>query len=85
MRDREIAVNVATVSRRRFAGSVVAAAATTLLPAAAGESDKVRDSDGDLGFRPVGLSVADWDEVHARYANVIPVYGERLSAEESAG
>jgi hypothetical protein len=59
-------------SRRQFAGTVLAAAAMSFLPATVEAQEA----------RPDGLSAADWDEVQARYANLLRVYGERLSASE---
>jgi hypothetical protein len=83
MHDQESPDNVAALSRRRFAGGAIAAAAVALLPAAAvGDDGKVQDLRTDLGPKPEDLSVADWDEVRARYSELLRVYGERLSAEE---
>jgi hypothetical protein len=83
MRDQEISRNIAAFSRRRFAGTIVAAAAIALLPdATAGENGNIQGQEKDPGSRPEDLSVADWDEVRARYSELLRVYGERLSAEE---
>ena len=73
----------AALSRRSFAGGAVAAAAAALIPAAAAQkTEKPAAMETDLGVKPEGLSDADWDEVRARYANLLRVYGERLSADE---
>jgi hypothetical protein len=74
----------AFVSRRFFARNVAATAAASLLPSAtvAVAQKAVPTSAVNLGARPEGLSVADWDEVHAKYSNLLRVYGERLSSEE---
>ena len=36
----------------------------------------------DIGPKPPNLSLADWGEVQAKYANALRVYGERLAPEE---
>jgi hypothetical protein len=83
MRDQGSSGNVALPSRRKFAGSVIAAATITLLPAAAARgNEKTVGAGADPELRPEGLSVADWDEVRARYSNLLRVYGEKLSSEE---
>ena len=71
------------VSRRRFATGFAAAAALTLVPAeASAEGGKIPAAGGALGSKPEDLSTADWDEVHARYANLLHVYGTRLTEAE---
>lgn len=83
MRDQGSSGNLALPSRRTFAGSVIAAATVTLLPAAAAsENEKIEGAAADPGLRPEGLSVTDWDEVRARYSNLLRVYGEKLSPGE---
>jgi hypothetical protein len=83
MRNREFSADKAAYSRRGFAGGVLAASVTALLPSAApGASEKPLNSGTALGPRPEDLSVADWDEVHARYSNLLRLYGERLSPDE---
>lgn len=72
----------AALSRRSFAGSAVAAAAAALIPAAAQKTEKSTAAATDLGVKPEGLSDADWSEVRARYANLLGMYGERLSPDE---
>jgi hypothetical protein len=75
--------NAASLSRRYFARNVVATAAITLIPIVATDAEKVTStSPANLGPRPEGLSVADWDEVHAKYKNLLRVYGDRLSSAE---
>lgn len=72
-----------SLSRRLFGKRVFATTAATLLPTAAvARTSIVPASAQDLGLKPEGLSVADWDEVHAKYLNLLRVYGKRLSAEE---
>jgi hypothetical protein len=83
MRSQELPRGIEAISRRRFAASAVTAAAASLIPAAAiGEVKRVSASETDLGMRPEGLSVADWDEVHTKYSNILRVYGERFSPED---
>jgi hypothetical protein len=91
MKDQGFLDNVAAPNRRQFAGSLVAAATSLLLPAAAAAADKAPDNtkaedsaiDPELRrLRPEGFSDADWNEVQARYSNLLRVYGERLSSEE---
>jgi hypothetical protein len=36
----------------------------------------------DIGTKPPDLSLADWGEVRAKYANVLRVYGPRLTPDE---
>jgi len=70
-----------SLSRRRFGKN--AAAALALLPAvAATETNSTSAAVQHLGPRPEGLSAADWDEVYARYSNLLRLYGKRLSADE---
>jgi hypothetical protein len=85
VREEKVSMSGEVVSRRRFATRFVAAAALLLVPAeadAAGEARKIAASGGALGARPADLSVADWDEVHARYANLLHVYGTRMTEAE---
>ena len=95
MKDQAFVDNVAAPNRRQFAGSLVAAATGVLLPAAAVAADRTEDKQAenfaidpaiepaiDPGLRPEGFSDADWDEVQARYSNLLRVYGQRLSSEE---
>jgi len=84
MRNRPFSDNDTAYSRRGFAGGVLAAASVAaLLPCAAvAASDKPLNTGTALGPRPEDLSVADWDEAHARYSNLLLHYGERLSPDE---
>ena len=68
-------------SRRLFGKNAAATAAIALLPLTA-EASSVSVSVQHLGPIPEGLSVDDWDEVYAKYSNLLRVYGSRLSAEE---
>jgi hypothetical protein len=63
-------------SRRKFA-SFAAGALLQSTPLAAGAAPA-----NSLGPKPPDLSVANWEEVGAKYANVLRVYGERLSPDE---
>lgn len=75
------------INRRRFASTLAASTALSLLPATALADSRNVSIAGDdhtlaLGAKPEDLSEFDWAEVRARYANVLRVYGSRLSAEE---
>ena len=75
--------HAAAVSRRRFAGSALVAAGVALFPEmAAGENGEALAPIVDPGPKPEDLSAADWEEVRARYSNLLRVYGGRLSLEE---
>jgi hypothetical protein len=70
-------------SRRLFGKNVLATAAATVLPTAAvAKTSAVPASVQHLGLKPEGLSATDWDEVYAKYLNLLRVYGERLSVED---
>jgi hypothetical protein len=72
-----------SLSRRFFGKNVFAMAAAAVLPTAAvAEASSVPVSVQHLGLKPEGLSTADWDEVYAKYLNLLRVYGKRLSAED---
>jgi hypothetical protein len=72
-----------SLSRRRFGKTVFATTAAALLPTAtAAKMSAVPTSSLDLGIKPEGLTAAAWDEVRAKFANLLRVYGKRLSAEE---
>ena len=59
MRDQGSSDNIALPSRRKFAGSVIAAATISLLPAAAaGGNEKTKGAGAHPEPRPEGLSVA---------------------------
>jgi hypothetical protein len=83
MRPQGSAQNPGSFSRRVFAGAALASAATVILPAAAaGEDPAPLEPSPELGTKPEDLSAADWEEVQARYANLLRVYGDRLSIEQ---
>jgi hypothetical protein len=70
-------------SRRLFGKNAMVAAGVTILPSVTfAEPSNVSCSVQDLGAKPEGLSDDDWNEVNARYSNLLRVYGNRLSAEE---
>jgi hypothetical protein len=70
-------------SRRLFGRNAVAVTAVALLPSVALEETSSAPTSGQhLGSKPEGLSAADWDEVYAKYSNLLRVYGKRLSADE---
>jgi hypothetical protein len=72
-----------SLSRRLFGKSVLATTAARLLPTAAvAKTSTVRASEQHLGLKPEGLSAADWDDVHAKYLNLLRVYDKRLSSED---
>jgi hypothetical protein len=72
-----------SLSRRLFGKNVLATTAATLLPTVAvAKTSTVPASEQHLGLRPDGLSATDWDEVHAKYLNLLRVYGKRLSEED---
>lgn len=64
------------ISRRQFA--VSAGAATLCAPLAAAEPPGREQRMS----RPDGLSLTAWDEVQARYQNVLRTYGSRLSTQQ---
>jgi len=72
-----------SVSRRLFGKKVLTTTAATLL-AATGVAETIAppDSEQHLDLKPEGLSPADLDEVHAKYLNLLRVYGKRLSTED---
>jgi hypothetical protein len=83
MRPHESIRNLAPLSRREFAGAAFASAATVILPAAAaGEERPSLKPSQELGTKPEDLSAADWEEVQARYTNLLRVYGSRLSIDQ---
>jgi hypothetical protein len=71
------------LNRRRFAKVSAAAAVTAfMVTPTLSEVAKPPLSPSPFDHRPDDLSPADWDEAHARYTNLLRVYGTRLSAEE---
>jgi hypothetical protein len=74
---------IESLSRRHFARDAATAVAITVLPAARGAAEQTAPTTEEtLGSRPEGLSAADWNEVHAKYSNLLRVYNERLSVDE---
>jgi tRNA A37 N6-isopentenylltransferase MiaA len=72
-----------SLSRRLFGKNVLATTAATLLPTApVAKTSTVPASEQHLGLKPEELSAADWDDVHAKYLNLLRVYGKRLSSED---
>ena len=80
MLDPESGGESASLSRRSFGRGVVAAATVALLPGTL--PGAAATAAATPGTRPEDLSAADWEELHSRYANLLRVYGERLSPEE---
>jgi hypothetical protein len=79
--DDDLSPNQSLFSRRLF-GKNVAAAFALLPTVAVAETNDVSAAVQHLGPRPEGLSIADWDEVYAKYSNLLRLYGTRLSADE---
>jgi hypothetical protein len=76
--------NAASISRRYFARNVVATAAITFIPTVATDTEKMTStSPANPGPRPEGLSVADWDEVHAKYTNLCVFIGKAFLSREA--
>lgn len=70
-------------SRRSFGRRVVTAAAASVFPTVVVAEPRIGSTSVQhLGPKPEGLSDADWDEVYARYSNLLRMYGKRLSIEE---
>jgi hypothetical protein len=67
-------LNEIVVSRRAFATNTLAAAVITLTSVASAQPAERP--------RPDDLSAPDWAEVQSRSANLLRVYGERLSPHE---
>jgi hypothetical protein len=74
---------IESLSRRSFAKDAATIAAITLFPSVReGSAQTGSVAESALGPKPEGLSTADWEEVHAKYSNLLRVYSERLSVEE---
>jgi len=71
---------VDTISRRLFAQKFLSATTIGVLPSIAVEAAAA--SATNVPGKPEDFSDQDWDEVHARYKNLLRVYGSRLSASE---
>ena len=79
----EIAQNISRLNRRSFALRATSIAAATLLTVPPGSLAQTEPAAAeDFGPKPKDLSEADWDEVHAKYANLMRVYSHRLSTED---
>ena len=74
--------NAEPINRRSFARRFVATTAIVLIPTPSPAEKVTTPSAANIGPKPEGLSEADWDEVQAKYTNLLRVYGARLSAEE---
>lgn len=75
--------NAVSINRRSFARRLVATTAIVLTPTLPSPAEKVTTlSAANVGPKPEGLSQADWDEVQAKYTNLLRVYGARLSSDE---
>ena len=71
------------VSRRHFTRDIVATAAISLMPHGVIAAERKTPAVlVEMGPRPEGFSATDWDEVRAKYLNLLRVYEDRLSAEE---
>jgi hypothetical protein len=83
MKDKLSSQQSSSFSRRIFGKNAIAAAGAAILPQTAmAETSSVPASVQHLGTKPEGLSDSDWDEVYAKYSNLLRVYGKRLTAEE---
>jgi hypothetical protein len=72
--------NAESISRRYFSRNIVAAAAIALIHDDVATAEKIMPTSAvNLGPKPEGLSVADWEDVHTKYSNLLRVYGNRLS------
>jgi hypothetical protein len=75
--------NPVKVGRRDFLSGAIAVVTLTPVPSALAAQDQHgSDLESDLGIQPKDLSAAAWNEVRARYGNLLRVYGSRLSSEE---
>lgn len=74
------------LSRRSFARNTLGAAAVVLLPASEikAEGAAAQATAAKTAGKPEGLSDSDWSEVQSKYANLLRVYGQRLSEEEKS-
>jgi hypothetical protein len=83
MKNNRFSGQSSSFSRRLFGKNAIATAAITILPSATVPAEaSIQVSAQHLGTKPEGLSDDDWNEVYARYSNLLRVYGSRLSAEE---
>jgi len=74
------------LTRRAFSRHAIVAASLGLIPSSSiAEQTHAApglDHSTELGEKPEDLSASDWEEVHTRYANVLRIYGARLSPEQ---
>jgi len=74
------------LSRRVFSRHAMVAASLGLLPlnpiAEQTHAAHGLDNSSVLGDKPEDLSASEWEEVRTRYANVLRIYGARLSPEQ---
>jgi hypothetical protein len=71
-------MSVAHFSRRTFASLAAGALLQSTELAVAAEPA----GPAEIGPKPPDLSLADWAEVQAKYANIVRVYGSRLTPDE---
>jgi hypothetical protein len=76
MKDEVSSQKTEVLSRRSFTRNTVAAAAATLLSAPVAQAQR------NTQTKPDDLPAPDWDEVQSRHANLLRVYGERLTTQE---
>lgn len=69
------------ISRREVARKIVVAAAIGVVPGGAAAAASITDA-VNLGPKPKGLSAPDWNEVHAKFSDLLRNYGDRLSSHE---
>jgi hypothetical protein len=73
------------LNRRAFSRHAIAAASLGILPVSSivkQDSAAPGHNTLDIGEKPEDLSIPNWEEVRTRYANVLRVYGARLSPEQ---
>jgi hypothetical protein len=71
---------VDAISRRTFTRNILSTAAVGVIPITSAGTEPVPEKAAVQ--RPEDLTEADWDELQARYKNLIRVYGQRLSPSE---
>jgi hypothetical protein len=75
--------SVPVINRRWFSAGILAVASANLFPLEAdGQAKNSASGEPIFGPGPEDLSAAEWEEVRARYNNLLRVYGTRLSADE---
>jgi hypothetical protein len=73
---------VEAISRRAFTRNILSTAAVGVIPLASVGAETIPEKAS--AQKPEDLTLEDWDEVQARYKNLIRVYGQRLSAFEKS-